>query len=80
MSLADDLAQVTTTKYDRCTVGALLAKLDGPDRDALAGQLGAPAAEVPSAGIGRVLRSHGFQVADGALQRHRRGACNCVAV
>lgn len=75
MGLADNLATVDA-KVDfgtRCKVCQVLESLDDGDRQVLEETLAEPKELRASSQIGEVLRSHGHDVGDDGIRRHRRG-------
>ena len=77
MKLADALAALPPRLPNgpRCTVGAILDKLDDDDRAALTAALDDD--EVQGSGLARLLSSRGHKVNGNTIQRHRRGDCSC---
>ena len=75
-SLADLIGDEYTKGHrgPRCAVATL--DLDAADAAAFLQALGDP--NIPATAIHRALHRHGHKVSDGALQRHRRGACDCA--
>lgn len=63
-----------------CSLGALLARLDGPELAALDAMLGTPERRGWSAGdIFDALKAEGHDVAFRSINHHRGGRCRCKA-
>lgn len=77
MSLADDLVGIANEPVGRmrCSIGLILDALDDRDRTALETALDDPAVRPTS--LARVLRSHGYQMSEHTIRRHRRRDCRC---
>lgn len=74
MGLSDRLAE-----YERPRIGAkcrtceLLESLPDNEREALQSALADP--RFSNAGLAKILRDEGYQMADSTVRRHRRGEC-----
>lgn len=80
MALADrlDRRNRPTTGLP-CSIGTLLAKLDGAELDALNTMLGTPERRGWSAAeIYDVLTAEGYEVGRQSINRHRGGRCRCT--
>lgn len=77
MSIAERLAAPTPAPRARCSVAAILGKLEGQDRDALVVAIGDD--RFTGEAIAQALRAEGHQVSGHTVQRHRRGRCSCDA-
>lgn len=78
MSLADALNATDRPRLahgPRCSIAAILAKLDGKDQAALLTALGDP--EVQGSWLARVLTDQGHRVNGNTVNRHRRRDCSC---
>ncbi len=76
MGLADDFDALKSNHGGYpCAVGAALREMADEDREVVVAALAN--SRLQGTGIGRVLRSHGYKVGDGAVHRHRRGECSC---
>ena len=61
-----------------CSIGALLARLDGDERDALLAMLGTPEQRGWSQRqIWEALQAEGYEVGMQTVNRHRSGQCRC---
>jgi len=74
MSLRDELSQYRYGPSRVCTVQTVLEHA-GKDRDEIAELLNDK--RVTAASLGRLLRSHGHDIRDGSITRHRRKECVC---
>lgn len=84
MSLENRLAIATNASRPGlpCRLGSLLQgdELQDSDKAYLKKILDVPLGEptrIPAAAIATALREEGFQVANAAIQRHRRRECRC---
>lgn len=74
MTLSAALAQAKVTrKGPRCTMCALLDRLDTRDRDALTAALND--AGYSSSAISRALKAEGHAIGSHTVNRHRSGGC-----
>jgi hypothetical protein len=76
-TLAAAIAREARPSGPRCSVAVLLGNLDAADRSAL---LDALSSDIPAAVLGRALKAEGHQVAQGTIQRHRKGECSCDVI
>lgn len=74
MSLRDELGKHRFASGRLCTVQAVLEDA-GKDRDEIAELLNDK--RVTAASLGRLLRSHGYDIRDNSITRHRRKECIC---
>jgi len=74
MSLRDELSQYRYGPSRVCTVQVVLEDA-GEDRNEIAELL--KDQRVTAASLGRLLRSHGYEIRDGSITRHRRKECVC---
>lgn len=74
MSLRDELSQYRYGPSRTCTVQTVLEHA-GEDRDEIAELLNDK--RVTAASLGRLLRSHGYEISQGSITRHRRKECIC---
>ena len=80
MALADRLAENPPLDIDGCSVGKLLARLDGAELDALQVMLGTPdnwGWTAPD--IYEALKAEGHAVGFKAINKHRGSKCRCAA-
>ena len=74
--MADDLAKLRPNHGGTpCSVQTVLKEMNAKDREALLEAIDNP--RIQSAGITTVLRNRGYQIAEAAVARHRRGVCRC---
>lgn len=73
MGLADEARDKAGQRGGRCTVGALYEVYPDPDelREALHDST------LSATGLHRALEDRGYQIGQGAVERHRRGGCKC---
>jgi hypothetical protein len=64
------------TNYKKCTVGALLNRLESDDRNALI--VAMRGKEMSAGSISRALSSAGNEVSADVITRHRRRVCKCT--
>jgi len=74
MSLRDELSQYRYGPSRVCTVQVVLEDA-GEDRNEIAELL--KDQRVTASSLGRLLRSHGYEIRDGSITRHRRKECVC---
>lgn len=84
MSLADRLNSITTSTNRRCKLMNVLysESISKEDRDLFlslmsAQPLGTPG-RVSNVDLAKALREEGYEIADSAVDRHRRGSCSCT--
>ena len=79
MALADRILEQPDIIHGLpCSIGALLARLDGAERDALLTMLGTPEQRGWSQGqIYDALTAEGYTVGRQSINRHRAGTCRC---
>ena len=74
MSLRDELTQYQYGPSRVCTVQVVLEDA-GEDRNEIAELLNDK--RVTASSLGRLLRSHGYEISQGSITRHRRKECIC---
>ena len=74
MSLRDELGQYQLGPSRVCTVQVVLEDA-GEDRNEIAELLNDK--RVTASSLGRLLRSHGYEISQGSITRHRRKECVC---
>ena len=74
MSLRDELGQYRFGTSRVCTVQVVLEDA-GKDRDEIAELINDK--RVTASSLGRLLRSHGYNIRDSSITRHRRKECIC---
>jgi hypothetical protein len=74
MSLSKRIAEYKPPKIGgECRTCTLLADLPKDERDALQQALDDP--RISNAGLSRILKAEGYQIADSTVRRHRKGEC-----
>jgi hypothetical protein len=74
VSLRDELTQYQYGPSRVCTVQVVLEDA-GEDRNEIAELLNDK--RVTASSLGRLLRSHGYEISQGSITRHRRKECIC---
>lgn len=79
MALSERLAEPPKPKHGTpCSVGALLDRLEGGERDALLTMLGTPEQRGwPQDAIYDALTGEGYEVGRQSINRHRGRKCRC---
>ncbi|MDQ6721211.1 MAG: hypothetical protein M3003_10520 [Candidatus Dormibacteraeota bacterium] len=77
MRFAEALGESDGRVGATCRTGHIIRQMDDVDATALAAVLDVTSG-VPSATIARALQKMGHKIQDGAVNRHRRGDCQCV--
>ena len=74
MSLSKRIAEYTPPKIgSECRTCTLLADLPKDEAAALQQALDDP--RISNAGLSRILKAEGYQIADSTVRRHRKGEC-----
>jgi hypothetical protein len=75
MGIRDEVLEYTQRRGDTCRMQFVLAKMGKAEKAELEEVVAD--ASVPSTAIARYLQKQGFDIKEGTILRHRRGACAC---
>jgi hypothetical protein len=83
MSLSDRLKNAAVTTERRCKLMNIISSQEIPkeDRETFISLMEVPAGtpgRLPNVALASALRAEGYDIADNAVDRHRRGSCSCT--